>query len=499
MLTLRVLSAELPPIQEAERYKRIKYTLPVFIEEARKIHGLDYNYDKVVKEHINQGVESIVPIICKQCGNEWETSIRCHISAKSKCPKCAKKNRWTLESFTHRAQEIHGNKFNYVMITKQHINGKDSKVPIKCKSCNHIWECSIANHINNKRGCPKCNNRLRWTYDRFILEARAIHDDNYTYHLTPTEHITVTTHIKTTCHRCLYVWLPTVKNHIQEKSGCPQCGGVAHWNYDRFIMKANDLHGDKYDYSMVPHDITGAHSLLTVICKTCDYRWQVSIDGHINAKSGCPNCVNLARWTYNELMSTVGEIHGNKYNYTEILPEHITSNTAKFPVTCNKCQYKWFTNISHHITRRQGCPTCNVSRGESACAQYFNNKQIPYDAQWVIRSLPNRRYDFMFVYEGIKYILEFDGRQHFEYVEFIHRSTEEFLAKQSIDVLKTQSAINEGYHVIRIDHTQLDNIPFHIDRALSLRSILYFSTEHMYSYISAKVTTPKKLSLLIQR
>lgn len=52
--------------------------------------------------------------------------------------------------------------------------------------------------------------------------------------------------------------------------------------------------------------------------------------------------------------------------------------------------------------------------------------------------------------------------------------------------------------MIRIDYTQIDNIKFHIDKALLSYHYLYFSTETMYSHISTKLILPKLLSLEIQ-
>jgi hypothetical protein len=40
-----------------------------------------------------------------------------------------------------------------------------------------------------------------------------------------------------------------------------------------------------------------------------------------------------------------------------------------------------------------------------------------------------------------------------------------------------------GYNVIRIDHTQLDNIETHLSSALHYEARLYLSTPYMYQHI----------------
>ena len=190
--------------------------------------------------------------------------------------------RYTLDIFLKRAHEIHKNLYDYSLITSRHIDNSQSKVPIRCNICQHIWECSITNHIIKKRGCTKCNKRLRWNYERFIAEARNIQGNKYIYHLSSTDHITSNTKISMTCNICYYEWSSTPDNHIGKESKCPNCSKVAPWNYDRLTSTSMKIHGDKYDYSLVPLDIKGAFSYITLICKDCEYKWDVTIDNHIN-------------------------------------------------------------------------------------------------------------------------------------------------------------------------------------------------------------------------
>ncbi|CAH6419303.1 Hypothetical protein HVR_LOCUS504 [uncultured virus] len=408
-------------------------------------------------------------------------------------------NKYTLEIFIRRAHELHGDKFDYGLITEQDINNNKSKIKIICKKCAHISERSITDHIDKLRGCLKCNKRIRWNYDRFISEASATHEDKYIYYLTPNEKITCDSHIDMRCRNCQYKWAPTIDNHINKASGCPQCFNVAPWTYDRLITRATEIHGNKYDYSLIPQDITGAFTIINIICTICGYKWPASIDNHINAKSGCPNCVNLAPWTYENFIIAARETHANRYNYSEIDPECDINCKCKFPVTCNKCSYKWYIDITHHIGRKQGCPTCSMSQGELACGDILTRMGITYLPQFSIKTLPYRRYDFMFVYNNIRYLLEYDGRQHFEYINFFFIDEDEFKERQLIDIIKTQKALNEGYRVIRIDYKQIDIIKYHIEKALSSNATTYFSDETMYTHIISKIAQPKFLSLAIQR
>lgn len=43
----------------------------------------------------------------------------------------------------------------------------------------------------------------------------------------------------------------TIYNHITNKSGCTNCNKKLKWTLDRFITKAVEIHGYKYDYSNI--------------------------------------------------------------------------------------------------------------------------------------------------------------------------------------------------------------------------------------------------------
>jgi len=102
-----------------------------------------------------------------------------------------------------------------------------------------------------------------------------------------------------------------------------------------------------------------------------------------------------------------------------------------------------------------------------------------------------RFYDFCFVYKSRKYLIEYDGEQHFGYKKFFHDSEDHYHGKQKVDIEKTADATKNGYSIIRIDYTQFKNIEYHITQALESLSTgefdIYVSNEEMYMYILSEV------------
>jgi hypothetical protein len=90
-----------------------------------------------------------------------------------------------------------------------------------------------------------------------------------------------------------------------------------------------------------------------------------------------------------------------------------------------------------------------------------------------------------------RFLLEFDGEPHFKFTPRFHETLEIFRERCQIDILKTQKGIEAGFFVIRIDHTQIDNVEFHITAALKSppSSKYYVSDERIYHHLIAAMNT----------
>lgn len=349
-----------------------KFTLPIFLERARLIHGNKYNYDKITDIDIRNKFSEIT-ITCNLCGHEWITTIKSHIYGKNNCPSCTGHLRWTYNRFMQRAKEIHGNKFNYDIVDSGQVINNESRIPVKCNTCYYQWTPTIHNHINSRSGCPCCAGNAAWTYNRFIEKCIEIHKHKFNYEFVLPEHITnVYSDVTIICNICDNKWTTNIHTHINGKSGCPSCLGVTQWTLERFIIKARETHGDKFNYDKIRNcHIKGVNSRVPIICNDCKYEWFPRIGNHINGKYSCPSCSNKEPWSLNRFLSKAKETHGDKYNYSLITFEMIETGESKIPIICNKCQITWNPMIRDHINGRTGCPICSASRG-------FSNAQIDW-------------------------------------------------------------------------------------------------------------------------
>jgi len=133
--------------------------------------------------------------------------------------------------------------------------------------------------------------------------------------------------------------------------------------------------------------------------------------------------------------------------------------------------------------------TDNMCRGEKKCYKILINLCGITDVcyKYRINSDNMKSYDFYFVYDNKKYLLEWDGPSHFitddcfEFRKNIHD-------QRFRDIMYTNTALLNGYRIIRIDYTQIDYIKHHIELSLKIGHRYYFSDECLYEYIIRAIT-----------
>lgn len=253
----------------------VKKTLDEVITLFTKRHNNKYDYSKV--EYINSKTK--VCIICPEHGEFWQTPHK-HLSGQG-CPKCGGKKKLTHKEAVERAKKTHNNKYNYDKFI--YVN-TDTKACIICPIHGEFWQ-TPHEHLSGQ-GCPKCYGNVRKTTETYIKEAKIVHGDRYIYDKT----------IYNNAYTKLIIGCPkhgdfimTARQHLYGH-GCPVCSGKKKYNRDYFLIRAKEVHGDVYDYSLIKEeDIKNNRTKVPIICKKHGIFYQ-TIDNHINRNNGCPKC-----------------------------------------------------------------------------------------------------------------------------------------------------------------------------------------------------------------
>lgn len=322
----------------------------------------------------------------------------------------------------------------------------------------------------------KKQKQFRWTAEAVRTKGLELHKGRFSY-VNVMDPINSTSEITIKCNDCNENFESTIKQHFSSPRHCPNCSEYARYNYDRFIKKARKVHSRRYSYPELNRDseITAKKRIL-IVCRICSYSFRQVVKDHINKQSGCLRCKGRVKLTYDEFIKNAQLTHGDAFDYSNILPNDEISSEKKVSIKCNKCGNTFLMKAGKHIVTKW-CKICKGSKGEQTIMDYLKTHNINYITQFRLPSMPNRRFDFMLPNKNC--IIEFDGGQHFKFVEKFHKTPDGFEQSKIIDVLKSVEALLCGYILIRIscDINEIKNI---LDVALETNKKMYISHKDIY-------------------
>jgi hypothetical protein len=264
------------------------------------------------------------------------------------------------ENFIVKAKNRHGNKYDYSL---SEYNGGKLKIKIICP-IHGIFNQLPFNHIAGN-GCPKCSkletsNKIRMSQEDFIKRVKSIHLNKYDYSLVVYKGIYIKIKIICPIHG-EFIQIPN--SHLMGR-GCPKCGSMIvskklSYKKEDFVNKANIIHNNKYDYSLVVYK--GIYTKIKIICLIHGEFDQIP-HVHLNG-SGCPYCkgVSISKKltkSYEDFVKEAKKIHNNKYDYSKSLYK---GDNIKIEIVCHK--HGSFFQIPEKHLIGQGCTKCSIEKG----------------------------------------------------------------------------------------------------------------------------------------
>lgn len=206
----------------------------------------------------------------------------------------------TLQERVTQFKVVHTDKYDYSMVSEP-IRW-DSKIPVICPE-HGIFNVIVNNHQRGA-GCPECSGNKRKTKNQRIDDANRVHNDKYDYSMLP-DVVNGKCKVPVVCpeHGKFMV---TLSNHINHKSGCPECSNRLPRDYAKFILQARYHHGDKYGYKL--YDSVSRDDVITIICPEHG-EFKQKVGAHVVGK-GCQECgshsVGMNEETFVYILKTQG-------------------------------------------------------------------------------------------------------------------------------------------------------------------------------------------------
>jgi len=263
--------------------------------------------------------------------------------------------RMTIVEFKEKASKKFNGKFNYDNVDFIHSR---EPVEITCPEHGIFFQIPFL-HLKSKYGCPYCSGVGKKTTESFIIEARKVHGELYTYdkaiYKGNKEELLITCPVHGD-------FAKTPIAHVLRKEKCPKCNGKV-IDTNTFITKSQKIHGFKYSYDKVIYK--SFRSKVELICNTPGHgSFFVSPFMHLKNKSpqGCPSCSrDLKSMTTEEFIEKAKIIHRDKYKYDKTI---YSRSNQKVIISCSI--HGEFEQQANSHLQGTGCPKCGTIKNHKS-------------------------------------------------------------------------------------------------------------------------------------
>ena len=198
---------------------------------------------------------------------------------------------------------------------------------------------------------------------------------------------------------------------------------------------------------------------------SCGHEWKAHIHNRTKPKNptGCPYCANKYVDDTNSLESKFPEIaeEWHKTKNGNLNPKKIVWCSYKKVWWLGKCGHEWETLIRTRTRtiRPAGCPVCKNSKGEQRVEKFLIENGIEYKKQtrfYDCRDKYPLPFDFEIKNQNI--LIEYQGRQHYEPINFGGDYLQIFTDLQRHDKIKKDWCESKCYKLIQIKYDEFDSI-----------------------------------------
>lgn len=136
---------------------------------------------------------------------------------------------------------------------------------------------------------------------------------------------------------------------------------------NEFIEKAREVHGDKYDYSLLPDGFIKAKEKVQIICPEHGVFWK-DFQHHYYRSAGCQECSGKKRYTTEEFIEKCKKLpHTEEYTYENTV---YVKTDQKVKIFChhkdeNGAEHGEFEITPLHLLSGEGCPKCRYIKSSA--------------------------------------------------------------------------------------------------------------------------------------
>lgn len=343
----------------------------------------------------------------------------------------------------------HNNKFIYDWST--YVNSL-TPVRIICPIHGEFWESPLY-HVNYE--CREC--KTDTIFNELFIVCNKVHNNKYIYNRKTFTNMH--TKMKIICPEHGEFWqLPSIH---KIGSGCVECfllknivNQIIPW--EKLLIEFNLKHNNKYEYFKETY-IDGK-TKMKVYCREHNNYFYQSPAKH-KQSTGCKYCIReikrkLLTKDFNYFHKQFILIHDYFYTYDETT--YVNAKT-KMKIICPIHGDFWQSPSTHRSGC--GCPSCKQSKGERYIRNILESMNVEFDEQKRFKDCKYvgvLSFDFYLIDYNI--CIEYQGKQHYEFVEYFHKTEEKFQGQLLRDKIKLNYCFVNKIKLIRIPYWKQKNI-----------------------------------------
>lgn len=228
---------------------------------------------------------------------------------------------------------------------------------------------------------------------------------------------------------------------------------------EEFIKRAKEIHGNKYDYSLVNYK--NNNTKIKIICPIHGV-FEQRPDNHLR-NNGCPKCCIMPRKFFNlkELIEELSFVHNNKYDYS-LIKEKPKNFTFIVKIVC-PIHGVFEQKLCNHL-HGCGCPKCKESHGEQKIRNWLieNNYKDGKDffSQYKFSECRYKKeLPFDFYIPSKKLLIEYQGQQHYDKNSYYSKKNNNYIKIKKRDKIKKDFCKNNNFTLLEISYKNFQKIP----------------------------------------
>lgn len=247
---------------------------------ARAIHGDKYSYERSI--YVNNKTK--IEIFCNTCKKYIFISPYEHICKSTGCWSCSYQlrgapRRKTIKDIEEESIRIYGDVFDFSQAIYKNAT---TKMTIIHKPCGKSFTRSANQHISNKRSCPHCSKTKKLTPDILLDRLSKLYENKFIF--PDLNYKNRRTKIKIMCLECGHIFYRTPMSLFNQANYCPKCLDKV-TDTESFIKTAQQLYGDKFDYSKSLY--VNCNIPILIKCNECGQWFSKKSNNHLN-RGTCP-------------------------------------------------------------------------------------------------------------------------------------------------------------------------------------------------------------------